>query len=227
MFEQFGTGSVLHAQPQPDAGGELRLGCRRRVHAHQGPRCPRCHLFPRQPDQQDQRVRLRARRRQIHGRATCLARARARASRSRRATSSPAMSARRRLYLSRMPRDPNGEREVRRPPHAARADLAYAFAGGRGTANLAAIYNGRMDDSVFAWSAPVSSSPPTACLPFFFSSQGGSSSATTGSSTPPPPTSCSRAWSCSEGLRMLLDQQYQEVFGFNAPADHGLRRASS
>ena len=39
-------------------------------------------------------------------------------------------------------RDPNGVREVRRPPHSARADVAYTFDGGRGTATLAAIYNG-------------------------------------------------------------------------------------
>ena len=40
-------------------------------------------------------------------------------------------------------RDPNGEREIRRPPHSARADVAYTFDGGRGTATLGAIYNGQ------------------------------------------------------------------------------------
>ena len=52
-------------------------------------------------------------------------------------------------------RDPNGEREFRRPPHAGKADLAYAFMGGRGTATLGAIYNGQQDDIAFQ-------------MPFFF-----------------------------------------------------------
>ena len=46
-------------------------------------------------------------------------------------------------------RDPNGVREIRRPPHSARADVAYVFDGGRGTATLAAIYNGHMEDTAF------------------------------------------------------------------------------
>jgi vitamin B12 transporter len=46
-------------------------------------------------------------------------------------------------------RNPNGEEEVRRSPHGARADLAYSFAGGRGSATLAGIYNGRMEDLAF------------------------------------------------------------------------------
>lgn len=46
-------------------------------------------------------------------------------------------------------RRPDDEREVRRPPHSGRGDIAYSFAGGRGTASLAAIYNGEMDDTAF------------------------------------------------------------------------------
>ena len=53
------------------------------------------------------------------------------------------------LYLPRRAAIPTALREVRRPPHAGRADLAYGFADGRGTVNLAAIYNGRMEDNVF------------------------------------------------------------------------------
>jgi vitamin B12 transporter len=45
--------------------------------------------------------------------------------------------------------DPTGLREVRRPPHAGRVDLTYGFADGKGKLNLAAIYNGVMDDLVF------------------------------------------------------------------------------
>jgi vitamin B12 transporter len=51
-------------------------------------------------------------------------------------------------------RDPNGVREVRRPPHAARADLGYSFANGRGTASLAVVYNGTMNDLAFEQVSP-------------------------------------------------------------------------
>jgi vitamin B12 transporter len=42
-----------------------------------------------------------------------------------------------------------GLREVRRPRHAGRVDLAYTFAGGLGSANLGILYNGAMTDFVF------------------------------------------------------------------------------
>ena len=45
--------------------------------------------------------------------------------------------------------EPNGRPEVRRPRHAGRADLTYLFDAGRGTFNVAAIYNGRMQDDAF------------------------------------------------------------------------------
>jgi vitamin B12 transporter len=45
--------------------------------------------------------------------------------------------------------EPNGRPEVRRPRHAGRADLTYLFDKGRGTFNVAAIYNGRMQDDAF------------------------------------------------------------------------------
>lgn len=45
--------------------------------------------------------------------------------------------------------DPDGTREVRRPPHAGRVDIDAAFAEGRGRLHLAAIYNGRRDDLAF------------------------------------------------------------------------------
>ena len=46
-------------------------------------------------------------------------------------------------------RDPNGMREVRRPPHSARADVGYVSPDGRATANLAVVYNGAMKDLAF------------------------------------------------------------------------------
>jgi vitamin B12 transporter len=45
--------------------------------------------------------------------------------------------------------DPDGLEEIRRPRNAARADLTYLFAGGRGTFNVAAIYNGDVKDRNF------------------------------------------------------------------------------
>ena len=97
----------------------------------------------------------RARVRHVHRRSTCPARARARASRSRPASSSRADLTLGGAYTYTDARDPDGERELRRPPHAGKADVAYAFIGGRGTATLGAIYNGRMEDIAFQ-------------LPFFF-----------------------------------------------------------
>ena len=100
-------------------------------------------------------------------------------------------------------RDPNGEREVRRPPHSARADVAYAFCGGRGTATLGAIYNGRMDDIAL---------PSAVLLP----ARSAWSSTTTGSSTPRPPTSCSRAWRCSAGWRICSISTIKRCSASNA-----------
>ena len=45
--------------------------------------------------------------------------------------------------------DATGVAEIRRPRHSGRVDLAYLFAGGRGTASIAALYNGAMDDTAF------------------------------------------------------------------------------
>lgn len=45
--------------------------------------------------------------------------------------------------------DPNGQEEVRRPPHAASLGIAYQFAGGRGQISANAIYNGEMKDLFF------------------------------------------------------------------------------
>lgn len=45
--------------------------------------------------------------------------------------------------------DAAGLDEIRRPRHSGRVDLAYGFANGRGTASLAALYNGAVDDTAF------------------------------------------------------------------------------
>ena len=99
-------------------------------------------------------------------------------------------------------RNPDGEREVRRPPHAGRADLAYEFAGGRGTARLAAIYNGRMEDIAFQ-------------MPFFFPS----SRVILGDYWL---VNAALSYRLHPGVEVfgrvenLLDKSYQEVFGFES-----------
>ncbi len=99
-------------------------------------------------------------------------------------------------------RNPNGDREFRRPPHAARADIAYGFAGGRGTATLGAIYNGRMDDIAFE-------------MPFFFPTHRvvlgdyWLVNSTVSYKLVPGVEAFGR-------VENLLDKQYQEVFGFEA-----------
>ena len=99
-------------------------------------------------------------------------------------------------------RNPDGEQEVRRPPHAARTDLSYGFAGGRGSANLAVIWNGSMEDVAFV-------------MPFFDPQLRVSL----------PPywlVNAAVSYKLQPGLELfgrvenLLDQHYQESFGFDA-----------
>lgn len=51
--------------------------------------------------------------------------------------------------------DPNGQEEVRRPPHTARFDANYRFDRNRGNVNLAVIYNGDQKDLDFAFFNPT------------------------------------------------------------------------
>jgi vitamin B12 transporter len=98
-------------------------------------------------------------------------------------------------------RDRDGVREVRRPPHAARADLGYTFAGGRGTASLAVIYNGTMDDLGFK--NPDFSQQPVLLDPYWV-------------------VNAAVSYKLQQGVEVfgrvenLFDQRYQEVFGFEA-----------
>jgi vitamin B12 transporter len=46
-------------------------------------------------------------------------------------------------------REDDGSEEIRRAPHSGRLDANYAFDGGRGNLNVAAIYNGDMLDNAF------------------------------------------------------------------------------
>jgi vitamin B12 transporter len=100
-------------------------------------------------------------------------------------------------------RNPEGEREFRRPPHSGRADIAYAFHNGRGTATMAAIYNGRMDDIAFT-------------MPFF-------SPRLRMALDPYWLVNATVSYKLQPGVEVFarvenaLDRHYQEVFGFESP----------
>ena len=108
-------------------------------------------------------------------------------------------------------RDPNGVREVRRPPHAARGDVAYTFHGGRGTATFAAIYNGTMEDSVFRLV-----NNPFAPPPLTFAAAGRVDL------DPYWLINTTASYKLQTGVEVfgrvenLLDRHYQETFGFEA-----------
>jgi vitamin B12 transporter len=51
-------------------------------------------------------------------------------------------------------KDPDGLPEIRRPKHAASLNVNYIFADGRGNVGAGLIYNGKMEDTVFAWPNP-------------------------------------------------------------------------
>jgi vitamin B12 transporter len=99
-------------------------------------------------------------------------------------------------------RNPDGEQEIRRPPHAARTDLSWGFAGGRGSANLAVIYNGSMQDIGFV--LPFFDPQPRLSLPPYWL------------------VNAAVSYRLQPGVELfgrvenLLDQHYQESFGFDA-----------
>jgi vitamin B12 transporter len=102
--------------------------------------------------------------------------------------------------------EPDGVQEIRRPPHAGRVDLAYTFAGGRGTANLGVLYNGAQTDIRFI-NDPILGFPvPT--------TRGGLDSYWV--------VNAALSYQLEPGLEVfgrvenLLDQRYQEIFGYQA-----------
>jgi vitamin B12 transporter len=96
--------------------------------------------------------------------------------------------------------------EVRRPRHAGRADLTYVFADGRGSVNVAAIYNGRMQDNA-GFSTPD--------FPFFTTSRVTLDDYWL--------IDVAASYKLQKGVELFarvenaLDAQYEEVFGFNTP----------
>ncbi|MEQ1716295.1 MAG: TonB-dependent receptor [Hyphomicrobium sp.] len=105
----------------------------------------------------------------------------------------------------------DGQEEVRRAPHSGRADLNYAFLDGKANFNLAAVYNGRMQDLGF--SAITFASQRVVLDDYWL-------------------VTAAASYKIAPGVELfgrvenLLDQNYQEVFGFNtagAAAYAGLR----
>ena len=98
-------------------------------------------------------------------------------------------------------RDPDGQEEVRRPPHSARTDLGYTFADGRGSANLGVIYNGRMEDLAFL--IPTFAQRHVGLDPYWV-------------------INAAASYKLQPGVELfarvenLLDEKYQETFGFDA-----------
>ncbi len=99
-------------------------------------------------------------------------------------------------------RDDVGQPEIRRARNTARVDLSYGFGDGRGNLTLAASYNGRTPDIAFQ-------------LPFFDQTR-----VTLGDYWL---LTAAASWKLKPGVEIfgrvenLLDEQYQEVYGFDTP----------
>jgi vitamin B12 transporter len=97
----------------------------------------------------------------------------------------------------------SGRQEIRRPPHSGRIDLNYAFDQGRANLNVAAIYNGTMTDTAFEAGPPFGSQIVT--LDDYWL------------------VTAAASYRLRPGVEIygrvenLLDQGFQEVFGYNSP----------
>jgi vitamin B12 transporter len=97
-------------------------------------------------------------------------------------------------------REDTGLEEVRRPSHSGRFDVNYAFLEGRGNFNLAAIYNGKTKDLV---TDAGFNDTRTTLDPYWL-------------------IRVAASYKLQPGVEVfgrvenLLDQHYQEVFGYNA-----------
>jgi vitamin B12 transporter len=97
--------------------------------------------------------------------------------------------------------DNTGAQEIRRPPHAGRADLTYRFHEGKGTVRLTALYNGEMDDYAFG-AAPLYLNGIVGLDDYWL-------------------VSAAASYKINPGLEVygrvenLFDEKYEEVYGFN------------
>ncbi|MGI9403533.1 MAG: TonB-dependent receptor plug domain-containing protein [Hyphomicrobium sp.] len=98
-------------------------------------------------------------------------------------------------------KDPDGLEKVRRPPHAGRVEVNYAFAQGKGNLNFKTIYTGSQQDLGFR-------------LPFFTQERVALDSYWLGT--------IAASYEIMPGVEMfgrvenLFDDDYQEIFGFEA-----------
>jgi vitamin B12 transporter len=106
---------------------------------------------------------------------------------------------------------PTGLREVRRPQHAARVDVAWQFDSGRGLLNLGAVYNGSQDDNVRRVTA-INCFPPFGCFPTLQPERFKLSDYTV--------VSLAAAYKLTPQVELfgrienVLDTKYQEIYGF-------------
>jgi len=97
--------------------------------------------------------------------------------------------------------DDTGREEIRRPPHSGRIDVNYTFDNGRANLNLAAVYNGAMTDNAFEAAFPFGSQVVT--LEDYWL------------------LTAAASYQLQPGVEVygrvenLLDQHYEEVFGYN------------
>lgn len=96
--------------------------------------------------------------------------------------------------------EPDGTEEIRRAPHSGRADVTYRFDEGRGTFNVAAVYNGEMTDRNFL---PFPQPPVIVTLDEYWL-------VTAGASYELKP-----GFELYGRVENLLDERYEEVSGFN------------
>jgi vitamin B12 transporter len=103
-------------------------------------------------------------------------------------------------YTYLLAEDAEGVQEIRRPRHAGRVDLAYVFAGGKGSANLGVVYNGAMTDNAFKSDFSLQN---VLLDPYWL-------------------VNAALSYKLQQGVELfgrvenLLDQRYQEVFGYEA-----------
>jgi len=99
-------------------------------------------------------------------------------------------------------REDDGREEIRRAPHAGRLDASYTFQQKRGSITVAAVYNGAMKDLAFPVVAPFDRDR-VGLDPYWL-------------------INVAASYKLQPGVELfgrienLLDQNYQEVFGFNA-----------
>jgi vitamin B12 transporter len=103
----------------------------------------------------------------------------------------------------------DGQRELRRPPHAARADITYVFDNARGKLGFGVVYNGVTDDRTsrvtgFSFGFPVTT-PERVLLDDYWLAR------------------VTASYKVQPGVEIygrvenVFNQKYEEIFGYNTP----------